>query len=170
MKPITLMLSFLLLWGCDDIFEQDIEQAQIEVIAPKHNTHTGAGEVTFLWRPLDGAPSYRLTIVTPTFAGASRLVADTTLQADSLHTPDRFTLALDAGAYEWCLQGANGAYRTKETVCTLTVDPVKAPEPDPEISTDPDDPADQDNRSNSIDRSNPVVNSPFPGENQIPRP
>lgn len=164
MKSITLILTFLLLWGCDDIFEQDIEDASIEVIAPKHNTHAPAGEVTFLWRPLKGARSYRLTIVAPGFAAASRSVTDTTLRVDSLHSADRFTLTLDAGAYEWCLQGANGAYRTKETVYTLTVDPVPAPEPDPETSTDPDDPADQDNRSN------PVVNSPFPGENQIPRP
>ena len=34
MKSITLMLALMLLWSCDDIFEQDIEQARIEVIAP----------------------------------------------------------------------------------------------------------------------------------------
>lgn len=86
MKPICIfLLVFLLLSGCEDIFEQDIEDASIEVIAPKNNTRTEAGTVTFLWRPLDGARSYRLTIVSPTFAGASRLVADTTLLADSAH-------------------------------------------------------------------------------------
>ena len=168
MKPIcTFLLVVLLLYGCEDIFEQDIEDASIEVIAPKHNTHTEAGEVTFLWRPLTGARSYRLTIVTPDFVAASRLVADTTLQADSLHTPDRFTVTLDTGSYQWSLQAANGAYRTQEAVYTLTVDPVPTPEPDPETPEDPDDPADQ---GNSTDRSNPVVNSPFPGENQISRP
>lgn len=131
MKPIcTLLLVFLLLYGCEDIFEQDIEDASIEVIAPKNNIRTEAGTVTFLWRPLAGARSYRLTIVSPTFAGASRLVADTTLQADSAHRADRFTAMLGAGSYQWSLQGANGAYRTKEQIYTLTVDPVPTPEPD----------------------------------------
>lgn len=56
MKPICIfLLVFLLLSGCEDIFEQDIEDASIEVIAPKNNTRTEAGTVTFLWRPLDGA-------------------------------------------------------------------------------------------------------------------
>lgn len=168
MKPIcTFLLVVLLLYGCEDIFEQDIEDASIEVIAPKNNTRTETGTVTFLWRPLAGARSYRVTIVSPTFAGASRLVADTTLQADSAHRADRFTVTLDTGSYQWSLQAANGASRNKEQVYTLTVDPVPTPEPDPETPEDPDDPADQ---GNSTDRSNPVVNSPFPGENQISRP
>ena len=114
MKPICIfLLVFLLLSGCEDIFEQDIEDASIEVIAPKNNTRTEAGTVTFLWRPLDGARSYRLTIVSPTFAGASRLVADTTLLADSAHRADRFTATLDTGNYQWSLQAANGAFRNR---------------------------------------------------------
>ena len=130
MKPICIfLLVFLLLSGCEDIFEQDIEDASIEVIAPKNNTRTEAGTVTFLWRPLDGARSYRLTIVSPTFAGASRLVADTTLLADSAHRADRFTATLDTGNYQWSLQAANGAFRNKEQVYTLTVDPPQADEP-----------------------------------------
>ena len=41
MKPICIfLLVFLLLSGCEDIFEQDIEDASIEVIAPKNNTRT----------------------------------------------------------------------------------------------------------------------------------
>ena len=43
MKPICIfLLVFLLLSGCEDIFEQDIEDASIEVIAPKNNTRTEA--------------------------------------------------------------------------------------------------------------------------------
>ena len=99
------------------------------MIAPKNNTRTEAGTVTFLWRPLDGARSYRLTIVSPKFAGASRLVADTTLLADSAHRADRFTATLDTGNYQWSLQAANGAFRNKEQVYTLTVDPPQADEP-----------------------------------------
>lgn len=129
MKTITLILTLMLLWSCDDIFEQDIEQARIEVIAPKHDTHIGAGEVTFLWRPLKGARCYRLSVVSPNFARASRVAADTTLCVDSLHKADRFTLTLAAGDYEWSLRAANGVYQTQETVYRLTVDPIERSEP-----------------------------------------
>ena len=57
----ALLFLLPLLSGCDDIFEQDIDRARIEVVAPKHDAHIEAGEVTFLWRPLSGARNYRLT-------------------------------------------------------------------------------------------------------------
>lgn len=41
--------------GCDDIFEQELDRARIEVVAPKDGTNIPSGEVTFLWRPLSGA-------------------------------------------------------------------------------------------------------------------
>ena len=85
----ALLFLLSLLSGCDDIFEQDIDRARIEVVAPKHDAHIEAGEVTFLWRPLSGARSYRLTVVSPSFARASRVWADTTLRADSLHAAER---------------------------------------------------------------------------------
>ena len=51
--PDGLRALFLLslLSGCDDIFEQDIDRARIEVVAPKHDAHIEAGEVTFLGGP-----------------------------------------------------------------------------------------------------------------------
>ncbi|MFQ8805411.1 MAG: hypothetical protein ACLR8Y_10235 [Alistipes indistinctus] len=76
-----------LLSGCDDIFRAGYRPGRIEVVAPKHDAHIEAGEVTFLWRPLSGACSYRLTVVSPSFARASRVWADTTLRADSSMRP-----------------------------------------------------------------------------------
>ncbi|MEE1419873.1 hypothetical protein [Alistipes ihumii] len=118
------MFLLSLLSGCDDIFEQDIDRARIEVVAPKHDAHIEAGEVTFLWRPLSGARSYRLTVVSPSFARASRVWADTTLCADSLHAADRFSLTLGEGDYQWSLQAFNGVYRSEESVYSLRVDPA----------------------------------------------
>lgn len=122
------LLFLLPLWGCDDIFEQDIDRARIEVVAPKHDAHIEAGEVTFLWRPLSGARSYRLTVVSPSFARASRVWADTTLRVDSLHAADRFSLTLDEGDYQWSLQAFNGVYRSEESVYSLRVDPAAVDE------------------------------------------
>ena len=124
----ALLFLLSLLSGCDDIFEQDIDRARIEVVAPKHDAHIEAGEVTFLWRPLSGARSYRLTVVSPSFARASRVCADTTLCADSLHAADRFSLTLDEGDYQWSLQAFNGVYRSEESVYSLRVDPAAADE------------------------------------------
>ena len=124
----ALLFLLPLLSGCDDIFEQDIDRARIEVVAPKHDAHIEAGEVTFLWRPLSGARNYRLTVVSPSFARASRVWADTTLRADSLHAADRFSLTLDEGDYQWSLQAFNGVYRSEESVYSLRVDPATADE------------------------------------------
>ena len=121
----------LSLWSCDDIFEQELDRARIEVVAPKDGTSIPSGEVTFLWRPLPGARTYRVTVVSPGFDQASRVWADTTLRVDSLHAADRFTLRLDEGDYQWSLSAANGAYRTPEQVYTLRVDPAPADEPQP---------------------------------------
>lgn len=118
----------LSLWSCDDIFEQELDRARIEVVAPKDGTSIPSGEVTFLWRPLPGARTYRVTVVSPGFDQASRVWADTTLRVDSLHMADRFTLRLDEGDYQWSLSAANGAYRTPEQVYTLRVDPAAADE------------------------------------------
>lgn len=118
----------LLLLGCDDIFEQNIENTSIQIVAPKHGMHVEAGEVMFLWRPIAGARNYRLTIVSPDFLNASRVWADTLLMADSVHAADRFLLSLDTGTYQWSLSAANGVYRSKERVLTLIVDPVTPPE------------------------------------------
>lgn len=170
----ALLFLLLSLPGCDDIFEQDIEQARIEVIAPKHDTHIEAGKVTFLWRPLKGARCYRLSVVSPNFARASRVAADTTLCVDSLHKADRFVLALDPGTYEWSLRAANGVYQTQETVYRLTVDPAETPEPDPETpagpdtADDPDNPAGQGNPEDRADPGNPAVEVSFPDVDHTP--
>ena len=137
----ALLFLLSLLSGCDDIFEQDIDRARIEVVAPKHDAHIEAGEVTFLWRPLSGARNYRLTVVSPSFARASRVWADTTLRADSLHAADRFSLTLDEGNYQWSLQAFNGVYRSEESVYSLRVDPAAADES--QSLSDPQEPAEE---------------------------
>lgn len=120
----------VLLLGCDEIFEQDIENTSITVVAPKHGTHVAAGEMMFLWRPIEGARTYRLTIVSPDFLNASSVWADTLLTVDSLHSADRFALILDEGVYQWSLSAANGVYQSKESVFTLIVDPRQTSEPE----------------------------------------
>ena len=137
----ALLFLLPLLSGCDDIFEQDIDRARIEVVAPKHDAHIEAGEVTFLWRPLSGARNYRLTVVSPSFARASRVWADTTLRADSLHAAARFSLTLDEGDYQWSLQAFNGVYRSEESVYSLRVDPAAADES--QSLSDPQEPAEE---------------------------
>ena len=119
----------------------DLFRARIEVVAPKHDAHIEAGEVTFLWRPLSGARNYRLTVVSPSFARASRVWADTTLRADSLHAADRFSLTLDEGNYQWSLQAFNGVYRSEESVYSLRVDPAAADES--QSLSDPQEPAEE---------------------------
>ncbi|MBQ4279825.1 MAG: hypothetical protein IJC16_07730 [Rikenellaceae bacterium] len=139
-----LILPALLSVGCDDLVERDIEGRTVSVVAPRDGVRTVAGEVTFLWRPLDGARSYHLTIVSPSFARAARVVADTTLAVDLLSAGNRFVQAIEAGDYEWSIRAANGGYRSAELILSLTVDAAEPEEPerptDPTEPTNPTDP------------------------------
>lgn len=146
-------LAALLSVGCDDLLERDIADRTVEVIAPCDGARTVAGDMTFLWRPLDGARSYHLTIVSPSFAAAERVVADTTLAVDSLTAGNRLVQAIEAGDYEWSICAANGGYRTAELILSLTVDAAEPEEP--ERPTDPTNPADPEEPAESTDPIEP---------------
>lgn len=110
--------------------DKDISAVIVSAIAPLNHVTAPAGEVLFLWRPLDGATSYRITIVSPSFAQASRAIADRIL-ADTVLS---FSQELEPGAYQWSLQASNPSYSTRELIYTLN---VAAPEPQPEPDPDP---------------------------------
>lgn len=113
MKNLIAIIIILSMVACDDIFENDISNNKIEVVAPTDHAVVAQPKVTFLWRTMDGATAYHLTVVSPSFDNASIVVADTILRADSLRTPAQYNCSLTNGNYQWSIRALNSAYSTK---------------------------------------------------------
>ncbi len=109
------MLAVTVLWACEDIFEKDISDEQLVIVAPAADAETTEKEQLFLWEELEGADSYLLRIVTPSFETAARCLVDTVVRTN------RFEYVLPAGEYEWSVQGCNSAWRTVVQKQKLTI-------------------------------------------------
>ncbi len=124
--------------ACDDVFEKDISKKQVTVVAPVDGVTVPEGGVTFLWRQTQGADAYKVTVVSPSFAQAAMVAADTLLRNDSISMKLSLHLTLAAGEYQWSIRALNSAYATAEQFYTLL---VAAPEPEepeePEVPEEP---------------------------------
>lgn len=131
------MLLLLLLGVSCDILEEDLSGRTARVIAPTDGAALPPGEVTFRWEAVEGASGYALRVVTPSFAEAGRIVADTLLRADTLGAARSYgcRIRLETGDYEWSVEAFNGAYATQPCIMRLSVveiPPTEEPEtPEP---------------------------------------
>lgn len=116
---------FLLLSLCAacDILEEDLSGRSVHVMAPTNGAELLPGDVTFCWEAVKGASGYALRVVSPSFAEADRIVADTLLRTDTLGTARSCgcRVRLEAGDYEWSVEAYNGAYATQPCLLRLSV-------------------------------------------------
>lgn len=122
-----LFICMLCASGCE-ILEEDISGRVVPVIAPSDRISVKAGAVDFRWQGLDSATGYELTVVSPSFSVAERVLIDTVIYADTLDRRFGCRVALDPGEYEWSLTGFNPAYSTRTVVRSLWVEEPENPE------------------------------------------
>ena len=117
-----LAASLLLFVACD-ILDEDLSDRTVRVIAPTDGAVLPPGEVSFRWTAVEGASGYALRVVTPSFATAERIMADTLLHADTLGAARSYgcRVQLAAGDYEWSVEAFNGAYASQPYVGRLSV-------------------------------------------------
>ena len=127
MKKLLPLLFLLLSVGCE-VLEEDISHDRVPVVAPADKVSVAAGAVDFRWAAVEYATGYEFTAVSPSFAAAGRVVADTVIRADTLGC----RLSLPAGEYEWCVTGFNGGYKTPGEIRSLTVLPAEEPQEPPQ--------------------------------------
>lgn len=111
MKKLLPLLFLLLSVGCE-VLEEDISHDRVPVVAPADKVSVAAGTVDFRWAAVEYATGYEFTAVSPSFAAAGRVVADTVIRADTLARRFGCRLSLPVGEYEWCVTGFNGGYKT----------------------------------------------------------
>lgn len=127
MKKLLSLLFLLLPVGCE-VLEEDISHDRVPVVAPADKVSVAAGTVDFRWAAVEYATGYEFTVVSPSFAAAGRVVADTVIRADTLARRFGCRLSLSAGEYEWCVIGFNGGYKTPREIRSLTVLPAEEPQ------------------------------------------
>lgn len=120
-KTPFIIIIILMLCGCDDFFEKDIRESGIDVVFPGNDVSLEEGTITFLWELLEGADSYRLMLVSPSFRNAERMLTDTLIMPDSVSWNIRYECPLTEGSYQWSVQAINSAYSSVRHIYSLTV-------------------------------------------------
>lgn len=110
---LILSISFI---SCEGVlFEEDLSERNISIIAPVANSELPEGAITFSWNPVEDATEYKLQIATPSFTNASQLVLD------SIVTNLNFTTSLSEEAYEWRVKAQNESSETQYQTTPFTV-------------------------------------------------
>ncbi|MES2113012.1 MAG: hypothetical protein V4577_29955 [Bacteroidota bacterium] len=98
-----------LLQSCDAIIEPSIKNKLIQLEAPADLSQSSNYAINFWWDEVEHALSYRLQVVTQTFAAPGGLVLDTVV------TRNRFLFTFNPGKYQWRVMAANGSSGTEYT-------------------------------------------------------
>lgn len=101
---------------CQDIFEENIEDETLSIVAPCDSLHTTIATQTFWWEFLEGADYYNLQIVSPCFDALEVLMLDTTI------SNNKFQYTLVPGIYEWSIRAFNSGFSTSYFINTLFID------------------------------------------------
>lgn len=109
-------LFFLSLFSCEAIiFETDITDKNLVLVAPYDKAQFFSTGVTLSWESVPDATKYHIQIAKPSFENPLQIVLDTTIIGTS------FTQQLPVADYEWRVSAINSAYKTAYTSRFFTV-------------------------------------------------
>ena len=101
-KLLIILLGSLVFFShCETAFESDLAGKKPILQSPSNNLTTTTTSQTFYWEKMNGASTYQLQVVSPTFNSITTLIADTTI------TTNRFTIILSHGDYQWRVKANN---------------------------------------------------------------
>lgn len=115
---LTMILASLLTAvSCDDIFEEDITDDEIFLLAPAAGVTVKPDSITtFNWDFLAGATEYQIQVAEPSFDSAGLILLD------SFTTDNKMNFTLSPGNYEWAVRGLNNGYSTAFFINDFTVE------------------------------------------------
>lgn len=110
------IISIVFFTSCKDIVETDLSGKNIAILSPVNNTVSANFSQTFWWQEIEGAITYKLQVVKPSFSSIQELTLDTTIAVN------QFSFTLLPGSYQWRVKAMNGSSDTDYSVCNLTID------------------------------------------------
>lgn len=105
---VATILVVTLAVSCEDVFENNISDENVTLVFPLANDTVKTSEVTFDWKKVEGAESYRLQVNDEN----SKRVLDTLVETTF------FPFGLESGEYTWRIRAENFAYQTAYTFPT----------------------------------------------------
>lgn len=119
MKTFLLVLPiFTLIYitsACGFIIEKDLKTKSLNILSPSENDTIAQNYITFWWEDVEGATSYNLQIVKPSFTNITELILDTNV------SDNKFFVNLPNGNYQWRIKAQNNNTSTQYYVRSLTV-------------------------------------------------
>ena len=111
-----LVQGLFLFSSCGDIFEPDINDETVILIAPGDSIVSNKLNQEFFWEEVKGASGYRVQLASPSLQRPANFYLDTVVLRNN------FQITLAPGAYEWRVQGINSAYSTAFTARSFVID------------------------------------------------
>lgn len=103
---LLVVTGCVLINSCTEVlFEPDIAQEKIEIVAPGADAQLTDFDVSFFWENNPNVTSYRLQVATPNFTTPQKVVLDTLL------TTHGFDFVLPENDYQWRIRAENSAYQ-----------------------------------------------------------
>lgn len=119
MKKLILSIlgiSITLLFSCEDIiYEDDISDETVHLVAPYDGAVFNSTGITFTWDPIENGSQYRIQIARPNFDQPLEIMSDNVIDSTS------FTTQLNVGTYQWRVQGVNSSYTTRYSTRSFTI-------------------------------------------------
>jgi len=91
----------LLIYSCDDVFEEDLTDDVIILLTPINNDTSTIQSQLFKWEVTDEAVKYRIQIVSPSFASTQTILLDSTITTTQIY------FSLEPGTYQWRVKAIN---------------------------------------------------------------
>lgn len=111
-----LSLVLLMMLGCTDVLEQDLEGDQVVLLAPADNLVTTNVSQVFWWEASEDVTGYRIRVVSPSFDSIAILVID-----DQITEGLTYETTLLPGNYQWTVVGTNSFSETTPIIRNLTI-------------------------------------------------
>ena len=113
MKKIFVLMVLavpMLLLSCEDIFEEDIENRKIALLAPLESDTLEDQDISFLWREDDDISFYRFQL----YESNSDYTQYQKLVTDTIMANYQYSVTLDTGNYLWRVRGENSEINRTE--------------------------------------------------------
>jgi hypothetical protein len=107
---IYLLSIGLLLPGCNEVFEQNLNNQVVVLETPVDSLVSDNPSIVFSWNQMDASTFYVIQLASPGFDSLGSILLDTTISQNF------YLGSLDSGTYQWRVRAYNSTSTTPFTV------------------------------------------------------